>query len=196
MTISNISTPTSTTNTWLPEQRQKLRGLLEAQLPLHHTVLEALLTKKVAVLSNNMHAIQEIDSYLKQCNKQLLKLEQERMQLLSSFGITEADCKLEAIIASLSHSDSPTLQQERKEWMQLHLSLQHVVRQVGRASQEVGELLAISMGWVKRSIDTLRQATTQQAGQSYSGVTARGGKGYMTKPKAPLFQASLHHKEA
>ncbi|MFM7389021.1 MAG: flagellar export chaperone FlgN [Vampirovibrionales bacterium] len=192
-TIQHTTTTASVLPPWPPVAVEALKKVLEAQLPLHKLVLEALLTKKVAVLSNNMQAIQEIDTYLKQCQKQLRSLEKERLALFHQYAPNDVSFRLEVFINQCLMSAIGT--EATRPWVTLHQELQSVLAQIERANQEVASLLEISMGWVQTSLQALKKATLQQGGQAYTGVTAKGGKGYQTKPKTPIFQTSLHQHQ-
>jgi hypothetical protein len=178
-----ITTPVSqpTVNNHIPvlglNEAQQLLSCLEAQAPLYEATLMQLLSKKVALLSNNLAQLAQADSTLKALRKKLLPLEKDRVAWLQAHW---ASLQLPADVPQ--HTDvllgcfPPALQPALKT---VQLRLRRVLQQIAPLQNELKELLTLSLRWVEQNLAWVRQQMATPSGGAYEV------KGFTSKPTPP-----------
>ena len=158
-------------------EAQQLLTCLEAQALLYEATLTQLLSKKVALLSNNLTQLAQADATLKDLRKKLLPLEKQRLAWLqqhwASFNLpADVPQHTEALLAVFP----PTLQPHLKT---VQLRLRRALQQIAPLQNELKELLTLSLRWVEQNLAWVRQHMATPAGGAYEV------KGFTSRPTIP-----------
>jgi hypothetical protein len=159
--ITTAFSSTSLTNTRLLglSEAQQLLTCLEAQAPLYEATLTQLLSKKVALLSNNLTQLAQADATL-QHHWASLHLPAEVPQ------------HTEALMEVFPQALRPALKA-------VQLRLRRSLQQIAPLQKELTELLTLSLRWVEQNLEWVRQQMATPTGGAYEV------KGFTTKPTIP-----------
>ncbi len=158
-------------------EAQQLLTCLEAQAPLYEATLTQLLSKKVALLSNNLTQLAQADATLKDLRKKLLPLEKERVAWLQHHWVSlhlpaEVPQHTEALMEVFPQALRPALKA-------VQLRLRRSLQQIAPLQKELTELLTLSLRWVEQNLEWVRQQMATPTGGAYEV------KGFTTKPTIP-----------
>jgi hypothetical protein len=158
-------------------EAKQLITCLEAQAPLYEASLQQLLSKKVALLSNNLTQLTQADATLKELRKKLMPLEKERVAWLQQHWAAlhlpaEVMPHTEALMAVFP-------QPLRTDLKNVQLRLRRSLQQIEPLQQELTQLLTLSLRWVEQNLDWVRQHMATPTGGAYEV------KGFTSKPTRP-----------
>jgi hypothetical protein len=158
-------------------EAQQLLTCLEAQAPLYEATLTQLLSKKVALLSNNLTQLAQADATLKDLRKKLLPLEKERVAWLQQHW---AALKLPAEVPQHTEALLDVFPQAlRPPLKAVQLRLRRSLQQIAPLQKELTELLSLSLRWVEQNLAWVRQHMATPSGGAYEV------KGFTTRPTVP-----------
>jgi hypothetical protein len=178
MTTSTF-TQSSATNTPVLglSEAQQLLTCLEAQAPLYEATLTQLLSKKVALLSNNITQLAQADATLKELRKKLLPLEKSRVAWLQQHWASlnlpaEVPQHTEALLAAFPQALRVALKT-------VQLRLRRSLQQIAPLQTELADLLTLSLRWVEQNLAWVRQHMATPSGGAYEV------KGFTSRPTVP-----------
>jgi hypothetical protein len=150
-----------------------LQHLLDQEIHQYEAMIGVLNRKQAILVSGKPQPLHQADNELLALSRTVLQLEKQRLAITAQLGYPQ--CPLSTFIAHMPPERRPALKRRQER-------LQRAVMGMHRLNQDISDLLALSIQWIRETVELIASAVTPE-GSSY---TAQGSKTHATHPGAAM----------